>query len=247
MLSELSVEQERELIQKAKRGDNEATESLLKTYQPAIRAASARNAIYLDANERDSACKGAFVEALHAFDPARHYRLSAVIKNKLLPELAYEKSTAETLTVPDRTIRRYHHIMNKAGDDIFKAMELAPKNDMNASTFLQVHNVLRDSARLEEYAIEDLVASPITQSPQEAPEAVREQVKAVFEERNDGYDLSPIEVQVLATHHGLAGNNHSEQKSFAETAFEMDMPVKEVRTTYKVAIAKANLRLTNSN
>lgn len=137
--------------------------------------------------------------------------------------------------------------MSKADQDVFKALEIAPKNDMSTDTFLAVWRITKDSVRLDEIVSDSLETNPINNPTVEAPEAVREQVKAVFEVRNDGFDLSPIEVQVLATHHGLAGNNHSEQKSFAETAFEMDMPVKEVRAHYRTALAKANLRLTNDN
>jgi len=247
LITELSVEAEQALIKLAKSGDNESARTLLKQYSPALKAASNKNAIYLDQNERDSACQGAFVEALHAFNPAKHSRLAAVIKNKLLPELAYEKSTSETLSVPDRTIRRYHLIMNKAGDDIFKALELAPKNDMNASTFLQVHNILRNSARLEEFDLGGLESASLVKAPTEAPEAVKQQVKAVFEALGDDTDLLPIEVQVLSVHHGLAGNNNSEQKSFEDTSSELGLPVKEIKSVYRAALAKAKLRLSHSN
>lgn len=246
-VNSLPIEEEKALIARAKAGDNEATEILTQAYRPALVAASSRNEIYLDQNERDSACYGAFVEALHLFDESRHARLSVIIKNLLAKELAIEKSTAEAVSVPDRTISRYHRIMTKAGDDIFKALELAPKNDMNASTFLQVHNILRDSVRLEDLDVDGLEAFPITKAPQEAPEAVKSKVRAVFATLEDDNDLSPVEVQVLSVHFGLAGNCHSESKSFAETAFELDMPVKEVKLHHINAIRKARKRLCNSN
>lgn len=247
MLNHLDIEEEKALIARAKSGDNEAAEELLSIYQPAMIAASNRNHSYLNKNERDSTAQAAFVESLHIFDPARHQRLAAVIKNILRREFEFEKSTREVLSVPGRTISRYHHIMSKAGDDIFKALELAPKNDMNASTFLQVHHVLKDSAYIEEFDAESLVASPITKAPQDAPEAVKSKVRAVFATLEDDNDLSPVEVQVLSVHFGLAGNCHSESKSFAETAFELDMPVKEVKLQHINAIRKARKRLTHSN
>lgn len=247
MLNPLDIEEEKALIARAKAGDNEAAEVLLSIYQPAMIAASNRNDSYLSKNERDSTAQAAFVESLHIFDSARHQRLAAVIKNTLRHEYEYEKSTREVLSVPGRTISRYHHIMSKAGDDIFKALELAPKNDMSASTFLQVHHVLKDSAYIEEFDTESLVTSPITKAPQEAPEVVREQVKTIFKSLGDDSDLTPSEVKVLSTHYGLAGNNNSEQKSFAETAYELDMPIKEAKIHHINAIRKARKRLCNSN
>lgn len=243
-ISVYSVNEEQDLIKAAKNGDNEAAQMLLEAYSPALKAASRRNAIYLDANELESACQAAFVEALHTFDNSRHTRLAAVIKNKLKEELGFEKSTTEALTVPERTISRYSHIMNKADNDIFRALELAPKNDMSASTFLQVHNILRDSSRLEEFDVDGLSATPIANAPEEAPEAVREQIKHVFAVLEDGYDLSPIEVQILSVHHGLAGHCGSSVKGFTETAEEIGLPIKDVRKHYKTALAKAKLRLT---
>lgn len=247
MLKELTIEDEQKLIKAAKNGDNQATKTLLTQYGPALKAASNRNFLALDHAERDSVCHVAFVEALNDFNPAKHSRLAGVIKNSLKKEFAYERSTSEVLSIPERTISRFNLIMSKADQDVFKALEIAPKNDMSTDTFLAVWRITKDSVRLDEIVSDSLETNPINNPTVEAPEAVREQVKAVFEVRNDGFDLSPIEVQVLATHHGLAGNNHSEQKSFAETAFEMDMPVKEVRAHYRTALAKANLRLTNDN
>lgn len=132
MLNPLDIEEEEALIARAKAGDNEATEELFSIYQPAMIAASNRNHSYLNKNERDSTAQAAFVESLHIFDPARHQRLAAVIKNTLRHEYEYEKSTREVLSVPGRTISRYPHIMSKGGDDILKALKIAPKNDMNA-------------------------------------------------------------------------------------------------------------------
>lgn len=72
-------------------------------------------------------------------------------------------------------------------------------------------------------------------------------MRASFAALEDDNDLSPVEVQVLSVYFGLAGNCHSESKSFTETAFELDMPVKEVKLHHINAIRKARLRLTNSN
>lgn len=72
-------------------------------------------------------------------------------------------------------------------------------------------------------------------------------MRASFAALEDDNDLSPVEVQVLSVYFDLAGNCHSESKSFTETAFELDMPVKEVKLHHINAIRKARLRLTNSN
>lgn len=247
MLTELTIEDEQKLIKLAKNGDNQATKTLLTQYGPALKAASNRNFLALDQNERDSVCHTAFVEALNDFNPAKHSRLAGVIKNSLKKEFAYERSTSEVLSIPERTISRFNLIMSKADQDVFKALEIAPKNDMSTDTFLTIWKVTKDSARLDEIVSDSLETTPLTNSSDEAPEAAKRQVMAVFEVKDDGYDLSPIEVQVLSVHFGLAGNCNSESKGFAETAFELDMPLKDVRTHYKSAIAKAQLRLGHGN
>ena len=116
---------------------------------------------------------------------------------------------------------------------------------MSKETFLAIHNIIRNSSYIDEFLPEALEVVATNRTTREIPTAVREQVRAVFEVRNDGFDLSPIEVQVLAVQYGLAGVD--DDKSFDESSYELDIPQKDFKEIHNAAIIKARLRLSNSN
>lgn len=246
MLTPLNIEEEKVLIARAKAGDNEAAKELLSQYLPALSGASYKYAPYLDQNERQSAIHSGFMEAVFKFDPAKHERLASVIKYALNDELKYEKATSEVIRIPDRTAQRYFQIVKKADGDVAKLLNnWDTQHHMSKETFLAIHNVIRNSSYLDEIPSEALEVTATNNTTPEVPTAVREQVRAIFEVRNDGYDLSPIEVQVLAVQYGLVGVD--DDKSFDESSYELNIPQKDFKEIHNVAIAKARLRLSNSH
>lgn len=236
-----SIEVEQALIASAKAGDNEATKILMKQYEPALRGAVNRHSGQLDHDELLSAFNVAFVEALHSFNPAKHSRLAAVIKHRLKEELAYEKTTAETLHIPVRTVSLYSQILNKAGGDIFKALEALEDFQMSKTTFLHIHNILRNSAQLEDILQVEARMNPIRETTSEASESAKELIRSIIEVRNDEQDLTEEELQVVLNHYGFIGN--ANVKTFTETAFELNIPQKSVIKLHNLALAKARTRL----
>ncbi|CCQ44285.1 RNA polymerase sigma factor, sigma-70 family protein [Pseudarthrobacter siccitolerans] len=149
-----SVEAEREAIAAAKQGDNAAMESLLRAYAFAIKSAVSRfraegaSATADEEDLRSSALLG-FVEAVNTFDPDKHERLAAVVKNVLARTLREEYMTPTAFSVPDRTLTRFYGILRKAEGNVYEAAALAPQFDMSRETFFAVLSAVRNVDTLD--------------------------------------------------------------------------------------------------
>jgi len=245
MIKQLPVHEEQDLIARTKSGDSEAAEVLLKQYEPAMRAAASSRNGFLDKDETSSATHSAFMEAIHAFNPSKHTRLSAVIKNYLKIELSYENSTAKSLSIPDRTLKRFAQIYNAANRDVTLAAEIAPGNEMTSTTFLHIHNIIYGSTHLPEPDYETDTISRVINTADKTSGRRTEFIKIILEEQGNETDLSPEELNVILTHYGFIGN--ANVKDYKETAYELGIDKNTVKAHHSSALKKARIRLSNIN
>lgn len=144
-----SVEAEREAIAAAKLGDNEATADLLYAYAPAIRNVVERftgegHTSSPDDEELRSTALLGFVEAVAAFDPEKHVRLSAVVRVVLARVMREEYPSRDAFHVPARTLTRFYSILRQAEGNVYAAAALAPQYEMTKETFFAVLSAVRD-------------------------------------------------------------------------------------------------------
>lgn len=155
-----SVEAEREAIAAAKLGDNEATVALLYAYAPAIRNVVERftgeghTASPEDDELRSTALLG-FSEAIAAFDPEKHVRLSSVVRVVLARVMREEYPSRDAFHVPPRTLTRFYSILRQAEGNVYAAAALAPQYEMTKETFFAVLSAVRDVDSIDGTPTED--------------------------------------------------------------------------------------------
>lgn len=134
----LSQDEERETLHAAQAGDEDAKMTLLYAYAPALRNVVARYRDVLGADDARMAAVLAFLDAVAAFDPERYDRLAAVVAPALTNELGELVAASAAVSVPHRTRTRFFGILRRAGNDVHKAVLLAPKYEMSRETFYAV-------------------------------------------------------------------------------------------------------------
>ncbi|UIW13302.1 DNA binding protein [Arthrobacter phage Crewmate] len=144
-----SAEEERLLIAAAKLGDSEATAALLYAYAPAIRNVVERftgegHTATPDDEELHATALLGFAEAIAAFDPEKHLRLSAVVRVVLARVMRDQYPSRDAFTVPARTLTRFYSILRKAEGNVYEAAALAPQYEMSRETFFSVLSAVRD-------------------------------------------------------------------------------------------------------
>ncbi|WGH21117.1 DNA binding protein [Arthrobacter phage Cassia] len=144
-----SAEEERLLIAAAKLGDSEATVALMYAYAPAIRNVVERftgegHTATPDDEELHATALLGFAEAIAAFDPEKHLRLSAVVRVVLARVMRDEYPSRDAFTVPARTLTRFYSILRKAEGNVYEAAALAPQYEMSRETFFSVLSAVRD-------------------------------------------------------------------------------------------------------
>lgn len=144
-----SAEEERLLIAAAKLGDSEATVALMYAYAPAIRNVVERftaegHTASPDDEELHATALLGFAEAIAAFDPEKHLRLSAVVRVVLARVMRDQYPSRDAFTVPARTLTRFYSILRKAEGNVYEAAALAPQYEMSRETFFSVLSAVRD-------------------------------------------------------------------------------------------------------
>jgi DNA-directed RNA polymerase specialized sigma subunit len=149
-----SVEVEVAAIASAKAGDEQAVIDLMYAYTFALNNALGkfRNAgggnrgAYGDSTEeRRSLAVMGFMEAIHAFDPEKHTRLSAIVGVHLVQEIGSMVGPI-AFTVPQRTLTRFFSILRMADGDLAAGAKLAPEYSMTSETFQAVAEACRTTS-----------------------------------------------------------------------------------------------------
>lgn len=205
----LSVEEERLAIEGAIRSEAEATTTLLAAYAPTLKAAIKKAPWTADKEDLQSAVLMGFLEALNSFDPEKHSRLAAVLRESVLSEVSKVSSSASGFHIPQRTLSRFFHILRAVEGNVYEGLALASEYSMTPETFLTIHAALRDVSSIDERLSAGdvdgawmLITGPL-QASGEVNESDSELVNMIFEECGDSHDLDPREVEVLLTAYGF--------------------------------------------
>lgn len=137
--------EERAAILAAKEGDEQATLSLLVAYRPLMKAVIAeftpvqeprKNFTEADWDDYRQAAIMGILSAIRAWNPDIHSSLAGIARQHVLDAVENEGGAAvSSVTVPERTMKRFLAIAKKAEYDLATGMELAPKYEMRPSTF----------------------------------------------------------------------------------------------------------------
>jgi len=151
---QLTLEEERELIRRAKDRDEDAVIGLLYAYGPLLRKSVGSYRYAGGAwseNQKHSAAQEdlrsgavlALLEAVQAFDFERWDRLAAILPQMTANELASALVGPVAFSVPSRTLKRFYSILRAAKGNVYEAAALAPSLKMTTDTFLAVHQAVR--------------------------------------------------------------------------------------------------------
>lgn len=211
----LTEEQEHEAITGALAGESEPTTLLLAAYAPALKAAIKKAPWTADKEELQSAVLMGFMVALNAFDPDKHRRLAATLKDSVLAEVSGISDSASGFTIPQRTLSRFFHILRAANGNVYDALAIVSDHSMTTETFLTIYAALRDVSSIDERldagdidGAWKLIDGPL-QASGEINEGDLELIKMIFEERDDEHDLNRRELEVVTTTYGF--NDYSSQ------------------------------------
>lgn len=139
---------ERDMIERAQYGDQDATIALVYAYAATLRAHAAIHAPRLGAEDARATAVSGLMEAIHAFrldDDSRI--LGRIAPNYIARALGAVESTATR--VPERTVRRYLGILKLADGDYDRALELASSRAMSRETFAAIHAAYSAAAIVE--------------------------------------------------------------------------------------------------
>ncbi|WIC89469.1 DNA binding protein [Microbacterium phage BAjuniper] len=141
----LPLEEEQDLLQRAKAGDGDAVWALLVQYRGILQKtansvrAAVRGLTPEQVEDLQSDLVLVAVEAVKDFDSGRFIRLAQVLP-KVLQSKAAEMTTS--LRVPAGTLARWFKIWRAAEHDFNKGAELAPAMGMTADTFRAIQYAL---------------------------------------------------------------------------------------------------------
>lgn len=147
---ELTLDEERSLIAEALLGNQRSSERLLIAYGPALRAAVATHRAIVgyqaspeDVEDMQQQAVIGFYAALQAFDPTRHERLAAVVKENIHAGVREHSAQRLAIYVPERTLTRFFGILRRAGGDVTVGATIAPEYGMRSDTFSDVLAAVR--------------------------------------------------------------------------------------------------------
>ncbi|UVK63567.1 DNA binding protein [Arthrobacter phage Janeemi] len=161
----VSAAEERDLIAAAKLGDNDATVALMYAYAPAIRNVVERftgegHTTTPEDEELHATALLGFAEAIAAFDPEKHDRLSSVVRVVLARVMRDQYPGRDGFSVPARTLTRFYSILRKAEGNVYEAAALAPQYEMSRETFFAVLSAVRNTDSLDAaHALDDPTGS----------------------------------------------------------------------------------------
>lgn len=149
----LSLEDERAAIAAAQAGDVAAQERLLLAYAPALRAGVSWHrraggaSTGVDVEDVRQAAVWALLEAIHDFDLDGAYdRLAAVVHGRVHWAVSDAMGAAQTVSIPERTRRRFFAVLRTAGGDLELAERIAPDHDMSPETFRAVADAVASTS-----------------------------------------------------------------------------------------------------
>lgn len=245
------VQEERDAIALAKRGDQDATVGLMYAYAATLRNAVSGSASSSDRSDlvedlRQESVVG-LLKAIEAFDPDVHHRLAAIVSQYVADAVSAAAALTSGFAVPERTLKRFFSILRKAQGNIYDAAALAPQHEMTTETFLAVLGSVRnvdsysaaDSGREE--GSDDLLsvwdsAAPLVGKARTDSEIVEDAVlvKAAFRAVDD------LEADVVALAYGFA--DYDPQPD-AETAIRLGLSRPKVQRVRTAALGKMRLAL----
>lgn len=254
-ISDPSVE--REIIHRAKNGDESATLDLVYAYAPALRnavkwfaKANPGSTQISDVEDVRSRAVMGLIEAIHAFDPEKHERLAAIASGYITDEVSQGASSVTGFTVPPRTLKRFFGILRRAEGNIYEAMGMCRQYDMDPETFLSVLSAVRNVESYNDEGDHDghdesrwvfEQAEPLWSSDPVRDAEDKILVEAVFACRNDDNDLTERQSQILL--HAYGFKNYGEPQSDAAVGEAIGATRPTVQRDHKKALAKAADRL----
>lgn len=148
----LTAADEARLITDAQAGNERAMERLLDAYAPAIEQAARRFQNDMEWDDAVQEARAAFITCVYEHDFDKADRLSWYIKRYLGFAMAEVVSDASNQWgIPDRTLRLFHMIREKADGDLTVGAALAPEYEMASVTFTTIAQMLKvDSLNADE-------------------------------------------------------------------------------------------------
>lgn len=138
-------------------GDDEALYRVMYAYAPVLNMAVTKASgglpqtwrLYDTISElRDHAITG-FLEAVAKFDPDHHNRLAAIARQHVQAAVSAAASSVTGFAVPERTLKRFFHVLRAAKGNIYDAARLAPSLQMSTETFLTILSAVREVTSTE--------------------------------------------------------------------------------------------------
>lgn len=220
------VAEERALIEAVASGadyDGSATVALMYAYAPALRsgarwyfnAANARgeNPSHYDHEEIRARAIEGLLKAVRAFNPEKHDRLAAIVREYVLDEVVTYAADSLEFTVSPRTLKRYFAVLRAADQNVYKALALCgkpgPGKDLSKDTFLRILSATRDVESYDaptggdEDSWEDRPAAALWTSDAIQDVESRIMVEMVFDDFGDDNDLTHREAEILLFKYGF--------------------------------------------
>ena len=138
-----------ELIAAAKSGDAAAFDTLYRGVIGALRRWSREFPDTVDYENALAVSNLAFAEAVHDFDPRAGASFIGLLKTYVwraltdAPRVSGEgSSVAVSVSVPERTLKRFYSILRAADYDLARGLEIAASKNMAADTFRDLYYAL---------------------------------------------------------------------------------------------------------
>lgn len=138
-----SAQEEREVILKARQGDNDAFVALLYAYGYTLRSQVSRFKEILGREEAISVAMTSVTETIHT---AKIDRLAGTIRQRLANDLQMAADQQHGFTIPSRSMKRFFAILKAADGNVFEAARIAPDYAMSRELFLTILSAVRNTA-----------------------------------------------------------------------------------------------------
>ena len=239
----LTRDEERELIQAAQDGCQDAYATLLLQYGPLLKRYAAQAPSHVEKDEVQGTLMLGFVEAITAFNGEDHSTLAATLPHFLKRALSDIGVSASSFTIPSRSLSRWLSILRKADGNIYQAINMAPEYGMTRDTFLSINTALRQTNSLEAVmtAGEYITRSIHIQTDEPVGETDSMLAEMVFETKGDENDLSEREASVLRYAYGYL--TYGEALTDDAVGAHLGMSRPSVQRIRRAALDKAARRL----
>lgn len=155
--NDVQSDQHESLVLAAQSGDQESTETLYHSVISALRNWSRAFSATVDYDEALAVSSLAFYEAVMDFVPGDGSSFIGLLQGYVQSSLTDagrfsggSSGSGVQVSVPERTLKRFHAILREADYDLDKGIELARQHSMNPSTFLDIYRASADMGSEED-------------------------------------------------------------------------------------------------